>query len=137
MLVAWGIASSGKPVFLGLEPGSSESTDAWTGFFRGLAGRGRRDPLLVISDCGKGLIAATEIVFNRSFHQKCLIHKARNILAKVPTHEHAKVKAEFWKIFDDIDAEPGPAAQAVARNRANAFASKWRRLYPARVLLSR
>ena len=24
------------------------------------------------------------------------------------------MKAEFWKIFDDIDAEPGPAAQAVA-----------------------
>ena len=43
------------------------------------------------------------------------------------------MKAEFWEIFDDIDAEPGPAAQAVARSRAKAFASKWRKLYPAAV----
>jgi putative transposase len=133
VLVAWGLTSSGKPVFLGLEPGSSESTDAWAGFFRGLRARGLRDPLLMISDGGKGLIGALELVFERSLRQKCLIHRARNILAKVPAHEQAKVKAEFWKIFDDIDAEPGPAAQAVARNRAKAFASKWRRLYPAAV----
>jgi transposase-like protein len=133
VLVAWGITSSGKPVFLGLEPGSAESIDAWAGFFRGLKDRGLRDPLLVISDGGKGLIGAIEIVFDRSLRQKCLIHRARNILAKVPAHEQAKVKAEFWKIFDDIDADPGPAAQAVARNRAKAFASKWRRLYPAAV----
>lgn len=63
VLVAWGITSSAKPVFLGLEPGSNESTDAWAGFFSGLKARGLRDPLLVISDGGKGLIAALETVF--------------------------------------------------------------------------
>ena len=133
VLVAWGITAAGKPVFLGLEPGSSESHDAWAGFFRGLKGRGLRDPLLVISDGGQGLIGAAEIVFDRSLRQRCLIHRARNILAKVPAHAQAKVKAEFWKIFDDIDAEPGSAAQAVARSRAKAFASKWRSLYPSAV----
>ena len=46
VLVAWGITSAGKPVFLGMEPGSSESHDAWAGFFRGLSARGLRDPLL-------------------------------------------------------------------------------------------
>ena len=133
VLVAWGITSSGKPVFVGLEPGSAESHDAWAGFFRGLKARGLRDPLLVISDGGKGLIGAAEIVFDRSLRQRCLIHRARNILAKVPAHAQAKVKAEFWKIFDDIDADPGTAAQAVARSRAKAFAAKWRKLYPAAV----
>jgi len=133
VLVAWGITSAGKPVFLGLEPGSSESHDAWAGFFRGLKARGLRDPLLVISDGGQGLIGAAEIVFDRSLRQRCVIHRARNILAKVPAHAQAKVKADFWKIFDDIDAEPGAAAQAVARSRAKAFASKWRKLYPAAV----
>jgi putative transposase len=48
VLVAWGITAAGKPVFLGLEPGSSESHDAWAGFFRGLTTRGLRHPLLVI-----------------------------------------------------------------------------------------
>ena len=133
VLVAWGITSAGKPVFLGMEPGSSESHDAWAGFFRGLKARGLRDPLLIISDGGKGLIGAAEIVFDRSLRQRCLIHRARNILAKVPVHAQAQVKAEYWKIFDDIDAEPGTAAQAAARNRARAFASKWRQLYPAAV----
>lgn len=133
VLVAWGITSTGKPVFLGLEPGSSESHDAWAGFFRGLKARGLRDPLLVISDGGKGLIGAAEVVFGRSLRQRCLIHRARNILAKVPAHAQATVKAEFWKIFDDVDAEPGTAAQAVARSRAIAFASKWRKLYPSAV----
>jgi transposase-like protein len=133
VLVAWGITSSAKPVFLGLEPGANESTDAWAGFFRALKARGLADPLLVISDGGKGLIAALETVFCRSLRQKCLIHRARNILAKVPVHAQAQVKAEFWKIFDDIDAAPGTTAQAVARNRARSFTSKWRKLYPAAV----
>jgi putative transposase len=133
VLVAWGITSAGKPVFLGLEPGSVESTDAWAGFFRGLKARGLRDPLLVVTDGGPGLIGAVEIVFDRSLRQRCVIHRARNILAKVPAHAQATVKAEYWAIFDDIDSEPGSAAQAVARARAKAFASKWRKLYPAAV----
>lgn len=133
VLVAWGITSTGQPVFLGLEPGSSESHDAWAGFFRGLKARGLRDPLLIISDGGQGLTGAADIVFNRSLRQRCLIHRCRNLLAKVPAHAQAKVKADFWKIFDDIDADPGPDAQAVARSRAKAFASKWRKLYPAAV----
>ncbi len=125
VLVAWGLTSTGTPVFLGLEPGSSESHDAWAGFFRGLKARGLRDPLLIISDGGPGLTGAADIVFERSLRQRCLIHRCRNILAKVPVHAQAEVKADFWKIFDDIDAEPGPGAQAVARSRAHAFASKY------------
>lgn len=35
VLVAWGITATGKTVFLGMEPGSSESHDAWAGFLRG------------------------------------------------------------------------------------------------------
>ncbi|MGH9165754.1 MAG: transposase, partial [Acidimicrobiales bacterium] len=114
-------------------PGSSESHDAWAGFFRGLRARGLSDPLLVISDGGQGLIGAAEIVFEHSLRQRCVIHRARNILAKVPAHAQAKVKAEYWAIFDDIDAAPGDAAVAVATNRAKAFASKWRKLYPSAV----
>ena len=133
VLVAWGITSTGKPVFLGLEPGSTESHDAWGGFFRGLKGRGLRDPLLVITDGGPGLIGAVEVVFDRSLRQRCVIHRARNVLAKVPAHAQAKVKADYWAIFDDIDAEPGPAAVAEATQRARKFASKWRKLYPAAV----
>jgi transposase-like protein len=76
VLVAWGITTAGKPVFLGLEPGSAESHDAWAGFFRGLTARGLGDPLLVISDGGAGLIGAAELCFEHSLRQRCLIHRS-------------------------------------------------------------
>ena len=40
MLAAWGITTEGKPVFLGLAPGASESTDAWSDFLEELKDRG-------------------------------------------------------------------------------------------------
>jgi hypothetical protein len=60
-------------------------------------------------------------------------HRCWNLLAKVPTHAQAEVKAAFWQIFDDIDAEPGEAAVAQARQRAHAFADRYDRCYPAAV----
>ena len=133
VLVAWGIDVTGKPHLLGLEPGTSESTDAWAGFLRGMLKRGLRPPLLVISDGGAGLIAAVEIVLSASLRQRCLIHRARNLLAKVPKHAQEQVKAEYWAIFDDIEAPPGDQAVAQAARRAKAFSAKWGKLYPAAV----
>jgi putative transposase len=62
-----------------------------------------------------------------------LVHRARNVLAKVSAHDQAEVKADFWAIFDVGDAEPGDAAVAVARTQAEAFAAKWQRRYPSAV----
>jgi transposase-like protein len=53
VLVAWGITTNGKPVLVGLAPGSSESHDAWADFLAGLVARGLRAPLLIISDGGE------------------------------------------------------------------------------------
>jgi transposase-like protein len=61
------------------------------------------------------------------------VHRCRNLLAKVPTHAQAKVKAAFWEIFDDITAEPGDQAVAQARQRARAFADRYHHRYPAAV----
>jgi len=133
VLVAWGIDTSGKPHLLGLEPGSAESTDAWADFLRGMAKRGLRPPLLVISDGGPGLIGAVEIVLSGSLRQRCLIHRCRNLVAKVPKHAQGRVKAEYWAIFDEIEAAPGDRAVAEATRRAKAFAVKWGKIYPAAV----
>ena len=125
---------TGKPVFLGLEPGFGREPRRLGLLLPRAQGRVVcAAPLLVISDGGQGLIGAAEVVFDRSLRQRCLIHRARNILAKAPVDAQARIKKEYWEIFDDIDTEPGPAAQAVARSRAKAFASKWRKLYPAAV----
>jgi transposase-like protein len=133
LLVAWGFDTAGKPQLIGLEPGNAESTDAWASFLRGLIDRGLRPPLLVVSDGGAGLINAVELVLGGSLRQRCLIHRARNILAKVPDHAQAQVKAEFWAIWDGIEAAPGDEAVAEATRRAKAFSARWAKLYPSAV----
>jgi transposase-like protein len=133
VLCAWGITSQGSPVLVGLAPGAHEGHDPWAGFLGELVERGLRSPLLVITDGAPGLIGAVEVTFAHSLRQRCLVHRARNLLAKVPTHAQEEVKAAFWRIFDDIAAEPGEAAVAEARRRATAFAKRYRDRYPAAV----
>jgi len=50
VVAAWGITTEGTPVFVGLSPGTGESTDAWADFFTDLRERGLGTPLLVVSD---------------------------------------------------------------------------------------
>ena len=132
VLVAWGISTDGKPVFLGLAPGAAESTDAWRALLEDLKDRGLGAPLLVISDGGKGLCAAIECSFPTSLHQRCLVHVCRNLIAKVPTHAQDQVKRDYWAVFDQVQAE-GEAAVAEARRRAARFIAKWKPLYPSAV----
>jgi len=76
VLAAWGVSTDGKPVFVGLAPGTGESTQAWAEFLTDLTERGLRCPLLVVSDGARGLIAAIEQVFPEALRQRCLIHYA-------------------------------------------------------------
>jgi putative transposase len=133
VLAAWGIDTDGKPVFVGLAPAASESTDAWDDFLADLRGRGLRAPLLGISDGAPGLTGAFDRAFPNSLRQRCLVHRARNTLAKVSAHDQAEAKADFWAIFDVGDAEPGDQAVAVARQQAAAFAATWKARYPSAV----
>jgi putative transposase len=133
ILAAWGIDVDGKPVFVGLAPAASESTDAWDDFLADLVGRGLGAPLLGISDGAAGLTGAFDRAFPRSLRQRCLVHRARNVVAKVSVHDQPQVKADFWAIFDVGEAEPGDQAVAVARQQAAAFAAKWHSRYPSAV----
>ena len=133
VLVAWGITTSGKPVLLHLAPGGSESTDAWAGFLCDMKTRGLRPPLLIVADGAAGIWAACDLELGKSRQQRCTIHRARNVLARVPKHAQSEVKAAFWTIFMDIGQPPGTAAKAEARRRAKAFSTKWRPLYPSAV----
>jgi putative transposase len=133
VLAAWGVDVDGKPVFVGLVPAASESTDAWDDFLADLKERGLGAPLLGISDGAPGLIGAFDRAFPASLRQRCLVHRARNTLAKVSAHDQPQVKADFWAIFDVGDAEPGDQAVAVARQQAAAFATKWNSRYPSAV----
>jgi putative transposase len=134
VLAAWGIDTDGKPVFVGLAGASSESGDAWAGFLTGLGERGLVCPLLVISDGAPGLIGAIERTMGAALRQRCLIHRARNVLAKVPKNAQEQVKADYWAIFDlPEDVGAGPDAVAMAQAKIDSFATRWRDSYPAAV----
>jgi putative transposase len=138
VLAAWGITTDGKPVLVALGEGGSESTDAWSDFLDELTQRGLRPPLLVISDGAGGLINATESVLGRSLRQRCLIHRARNILAKVPGHAQAEVKNAYWAIFDvdDLiasDLQPGQRLVEAVQARIDRFAETYDKRYPSAV----
>jgi transposase-like protein len=55
------------------------------------------------------------------------------VLAKVSAADQEAVKADFWAIFDDIDAAPGEPAVAQARRRAAQFEQRWTGRYPSAV----
>ncbi len=134
ILAGWGISTDGKPVLVALEVAASEGSDAWDGFLDGLADRGLRPPLLVISDGAAGLIGAIERNLPHALRQRCLIHRARNLLAKVPKNVQDEVKAAYWAIFDVPDnIAPGQAAVDWAQKQIDAFAARYGKRLPAAV----
>ena len=129
-----GLDTDGKPVFVGLDTSATESTDAWSGFLSDLGERGLGSALLVISDGAAGLISAAELTMPGALRQRCLIHRARNIVAKVPKNALAEVKADYWAIFDvPEEIEPGLDAVALANKRIGQVALRWRDSYRAAV----
>ena len=121
-------------MFVGLDAASSESGDAWEGFLTGLGERGLACPLLVISDGAAGLIGAHERTMGAALRQRCLVHRARNVLAKVPKNAQAQVTADYWAIFDVPDTiEPGLHAVGYVQKRIDSFEKRWRDAYPAAV----
>jgi putative transposase len=85
-------------VFVRLEAAASESGDAWEGFLTGLGERGLACPLLVISDGAAGLIGAVERTMGAALRQRCLIHRARDVLTRVPNNAQANVKGDMNQI---------------------------------------
>ena len=133
VLAAWGITTGGKPAFIGLAPGTGESADAWHDFLTDLKGRGLASPLLIISDGAPGLISAIEQAYPRALRQRCVIHRARNILAKIPAGMQAEVKDAYWKIFDtaDLKTPPGPRLVELIDARISEMAARYGPTYPA------
>ncbi|MQA82205.1 MAG: IS256 family transposase [Streptosporangiales bacterium] len=138
VLAAWDITTEGAPVFVALAAGGSESTDAWGDFLDELIGRGLRPPLLVISDGAAGLINACESSLPRSLRQRCLIHRCRNYLAKVPAEAQDELRDAYWAIFDTDDLlaagmQPGPELVAAVQRRIDASAEQHGRAFPSAV----
>jgi putative transposase len=93
VLVAWGICRDGQKVLLHMALGSKESYSAWQSMIRDMQGRGLSVPVLIVTDGAPGLIRAVEEAWPQSLRQRCLAHKIRNVIDKVPDHARAEVKS--------------------------------------------
>jgi len=93
ILVAWGICRDGQKVLLHMGLGNKESYTAWQDFIRDIQGRGLQAPVLVTTDGAPGLIRAVEEAWPNSLRQRCLAHKIRNVIGKVPDDTQAELKA--------------------------------------------
>lgn len=99
VLCAWAICSDGRKVLLHLALGSRESYLAWRDFLRDLVRRGLNTPLLIATDGAPGLIKAVEEMWPMSLRQRCLAHKMRNVLAKVPLSARDELKAAIRAVY--------------------------------------
>jgi putative transposase len=84
VLVALGVRENGEKVLLSLMTTGAESTDGWQLLLEDLAARKMGRPRLVISDGNAGLAAALDRLWPGLPHQRCTVHKLRNLLAKAP-----------------------------------------------------
>jgi putative transposase len=124
VLSAYALLEDGRPVLLHLELGPRESYDAWLSFLQDLVARGLRDPLLVVMDGAPGLVKAVKRVWPRAYRQRCLAHKMRNIVAKLPRLMQAKMKDLVTQVFQ-------APAHAAALKRGRDLIAKFKDRYPA------
>jgi putative transposase len=124
VLSAYALLEDGRPVLLHLDLGPRESYDAWLGFLQDLVARGLRDPLLVVLDGAPGLVKAVKRVWPRAYRQRCLAHKMRNIIAKLPRLMQAKMKDLVTQVFQ-------APSYAAALKRGRDLVAKFKDRYPA------
>jgi putative transposase len=125
LLVAYGIRPNGQRQLLGFVRARGESQVAWEGalqsfYRRGLLGR---HLLLIITDGCAGLAAALETVYPGVPHQRCWVHKMRNITDAVRRRDHHRVKQDAQKIYQ-------APSLADARQAFRNFQRQWQSAYP-------
>ncbi len=111
LLAAVGIDGEGEKHPLGLMEGATENAAVVQALLDDLVGRGL-DPAvcrLFIVDGARALTKAIRRTFGRDTPiQRCQVHKARNIIARLPKNLHASVRRalrQAWELDDAAKAE--------------------------------
>jgi putative transposase len=124
LLVAYGIRIDGTRQLLAFVRAKSESQAGWEGLLNDLYRRGLRGQRLqlVITDGCPGLAAAIPAVYPRARHQRCWVHKMRNLLEKVRRADYDQVKRDAQSIYLAKN-------RAAARRAFQRFQFRWRAAY--------
>lgn len=105
VVIATGVSAQGHREVLGFGVGDSEDEVFWRSFLSSLRRRGLCGVRLVISDQHAGLVAALRRCLQGAAHQRCRVHFARNLLARVPKGQQEMVAAAFRTVFAYVTPE--------------------------------
>lgn len=124
LLVAYGVRADGRRQLLAFVRAKSESQAGWEGLLNDLYRRGLRGQRLqlVITDGCPGLAAAIPAVYPRVRHQRCWVHKMRNLCEAVRRTDRDQVKRDAQRIYQ-------APSLAAARRAFERFRFRWRRKY--------
>lgn len=126
LLVALGVDDQGQKQVLGLMVAGAESTEAWQSLIDDLKRRGIQQVGLLVTDGDEGLIGVLERSFPSTRRQRCVTHKERNVLAKIPARTKSQVAAALKEVFRQPSRE-------LALTQAEAFRARYEKAYPAAV----
>jgi putative transposase len=128
VLVALGITPEGRKEVIDFSIAPGESQGAWEDFLTDLYKRGLTEEgiELIVTDGGKGLLAALPMVYPKIPLQRCWAHKSRNVLNYVRRADREAVKGDLHAI--QYASGIGKAQVAIG-----AFARRWKHSYPRAV----
>src|SRR6266542_852205 len=118
MLAAFAITPDGTERLLAYRLGTSESEAEWALLLEDLKTRGLRTTELIVVDGAGGLEKALQARFPDVPVQRCIMHAARNVMAKVRSRNKAEVGVDLRTIWDSPD-------RAQAMRGFEAFTTKW------------
>ena len=122
VLVAWGICRNGQKVLLHMALGNKENYSSWQDFIRDIQARGLQAPVLVTTDGAPGLTRAAEEAWPNSLRQRCLAHKIRNVIGKVPDYTQAEIKA---LVHGAYYAPNRKVAEMIAKDLLNRYQDRY------------
>ena len=128
VLVVIGVTEDGQKQVIGLQSGDKESASCWRELFRDLKSRGLNSQTVTlgIMDGLPGLEKVFREEFSQSKVQRCQVHVARNVLAKVPQKLKQKVADDMRSIFYASSREK-------ALEFSTQFRDRWQKEVPSAV----
>ncbi|MDX3098972.1 IS256 family transposase [Streptomyces sp. ME19-03-3] len=122
VLVLMGVRLDGTKELIALAEGLRESTEWWADVLRDCRRRGMKDPALVVGDGAMGLWRALAEVFPQARHQRCWVHKLRNVSNALPKSAQPGAKKALQEIYN---AEDRDHAEQAARAFEKTYGAKW------------
>lgn len=122
VLVLMGVRTDGSKELIALAEGLRESTESWADLLRDCRRRGMRDPELVVGDGAMGLWRALAEVFPQARHQRCWVHKTRNVVNALPKSAQSSAKKALQEIYN---AEDRDHAEKAVKDFGRTYGVKW------------